>query len=82
MISINGIPKPSFRAFELLATAGNYSLPTSITDDAALGTVSAFATTSNAQNQHSTLQVFLSNFSGKRFLTHLCTHAWLRLYST
>ena len=65
MISINGIPKPSFRAFELLATAGNYSLPTSITDDAALGTVSAFATTRNAQNQHSTLQVFLSNFSPK-----------------
>lgn len=63
MISINGVPKPSFRAFELLATAGNYSLPAAITDDSALGTVSAFATTSDAQNPHSTLQVFLSNFS-------------------
>ena len=65
MISINGIPKPSFRAFELLATAGNYTLSTAISDDAGLGTVSAFATTSDPQNQQHTLQVFVSNFAAK-----------------
>lgn len=65
MISINGIPKPSFRAFELLSTAGNFTLPTTVTDAAALGTVSAFATTSDTKVYQSTLQVFLSNFSPK-----------------
>ena len=62
-ISINGIPKPSFRAFELLNTAGNFTLQTEVTDRAALGTVSAFATTGDRQGSNrSDTQVFLSNF--------------------
>jgi len=43
MISINGVPKPSFRAFELLATAGNYTLPAALTDGVNSHTQSAVA---------------------------------------
>ena len=61
---INGIPKPSFRAFELLSTAGNFTLRTEVTDRAALGTVSAFATTGDRRGcNRSDTQVFLSNFA-------------------
>jgi xylan 1,4-beta-xylosidase len=66
MISINGIPKPSFRAFELLASAGNWTVPLALDDAAGLGTVSAFAT-SDEQDwlNRSATQVFLSNFAPK-----------------
>ena len=67
LLTIDGVAKPAYRAFELLAGAGTRRLTAVTVDDAAPGymnesTISAFATLGDARGVGDALQIFVANF--------------------
>lgn len=65
LISKAGIPKPSYRAFELLNKAGPLRFPVAISDHPAASSVSVFATAE--YDDGADLQMFISNMLPVQF---------------